>query len=361
MNSTLIIYIYWIYFSVILLFYKGIKDYSFSFFLLILSSFVLLSTYQGLHSDWVSYREFYSKATKLGMTYFEKGFDYLLYVANKIGSFEIVPIFTLLTFILLFIEIYKYTEISKNQFFILLVSFYFSFLPLYFGALRQACSSNFIYICLFLYRRKKYVRSGISALLSFLFHHSAILIFAIIFTYFIYCLLLRKKSKKKFIFYTLLVVVGMYLVFKVTVESLFVALDMVYRLGNADNFTSNPIKDLFILAERFVFIYFCFYLMQRKRNFNDFIINLSLGGNFFYCIFYSLARNLSGRTLAFFRYLDIYIMYEALITLVPKILYLTNKKSVSSNNRNISNISLLLCIFYSLIKYYVTVASSGVF
>ncbi len=54
-------------------------------------------------------------------------------------------------------------------------------------------------------------------------------------------------------------------------------------------------------------------------------------------------------------------MYEALRIIIPKFLVLTKRKIVIKKDSSLNNVSLLFCIFYSLIKYYVTVASSGVF
>ena len=361
MNSTIIIYLYWIFFSLIFLFYKNIKNYTFTLILLIISFFILLLSYKGLHSDWVSYRSYYNKAVAIGRTYFEKGFDFLLYIANKIGTFEVIPIFAILSFFLLFLVIWNERIFGKNNYYILVFSFYCSFLPLYFGAIRQAIASNFLFIFFVLFYKKKYLRCLFFLILAYLFHKSSILICAIFIAFNIYSFMTRRFNYKKYIFFTLLVVVTMYVVFKATISNLFVALDMAYRLGDADNFTSNPIKDLFILAERLIFIIFSFILIKYETKSLNFNIRLFLGGNFFYCIFYSLARNLAGRTLAFYRYLDIYIMYEALRIIIPRFLVLTKRKIVIKKDSSLNNVSLLFCIFYSLIKYYVTVASSGVF
>lgn len=361
MNSTLVIFFYLIFLDFLVVTYKRIKNYSFSILFLFLGFFIVFATYKGLNSDWRVYRGYFENASYLGSSDFEKGFDFLLFLSNKLGSFELIPLFALYSFFLLFIILYKEKIFGKTDYFIILFSFYCSFLPLYFGALRQAIASNFLFIFFTLFYKQKYKKSCIFLILCILFHKSSLLILAIYIIFRFYCYITRKMKSELYIVSTILIVVVIYLLLRVTIEKLFIALNMEYRLGNNENYTSNSIKDLFILAERIVFIFLSFILLKSKKSLIQYFAKIYLGGNFFYCIFYSLARNLAGRTLAFYRYLDVYFLYESIRILLPKIVIKCSRNISYCDKDSINKIALLLCILYSLIKYYITVIRSGVF
>lgn len=252
MNSTLIIYTYLFFLLVALLFSKYVIHRKFTMLLSVVGFSVLYFTYNGSHlaCDWNVYRFFWSVADEPGNSYFEKGFDFLLVLANKIGSFELVIAFTIFTFWLLIFDIKKYQLFNDLDFFIIVMSLFMGFLPLYFGALRQTISSSLIFISLIFILYGKYKTGLIYAIISILFHKSAILQYMIaLVAYFMFKIITKKDLKQLFTLLTFGVIVA-YLLVAYFIDDIFIQMSMAHRLGNVDNFTSNETKDIFILVER---------------------------------------------------------------------------------------------------------------
>lgn len=364
MNYTSIIYILLLFSLLICSFIDNLKDNIAVLFFLLISETVLFFTYSGLESDWVTYRYWEEQASALGNSFFEKGFDFLLFIANRTLGFNVVVIVCLFSFAFMIITLRLHTSVRVNSFFIIMISFYLGFLPLYFGALRQAIASNLIYMGLFFLYEKKIKRSLIFFILSFLIHKSSVLILVIYFCFWIYTYVLRNISFSKYSISMTILSIIVYFFLKKVIEFVFSAYGISYMLGNADNFTSNHLKDIFILGERFVFILFDFKLLKLTRNdiskkiFHNFAL-LNISGSFFFCITYSLARNIAGRTLAFFRYTDIIILYYSLEQFLNYLVFCGRKKL--SFEKKMNDISIIICVVYSLIKYYITVRTSGVF
>ncbi|MBQ3688595.1 MAG: EpsG family protein [Bacteroidales bacterium] len=326
---------------------------------------VLYFTYNGSHleCDWNVYRFFWSIADELGNSYFEKGFDFLLVLANKIGSFEIVIAFTIFTFGLLIFDIKKYLLVNDLDFFIIVMSLFMGFLPLYFGALRQTISSSLIFISLIFILQDKYKIGLIYAIISILFHKSAILQYMIVLVaYFMFKMITKKDLKQLFIILTFGIIAA-YLLVAYFIDDIFIQMNMAHRLGNTDNVTSNETKDVFILAERLFFVLMCLVVLSKVRNKKSLKAKLALldiSGCIFYILTYSYARNVAGRTLAFYRYLDFYLLYEGMCVCLP---YLMNSMTGIRYTSPVSvrieknSLALTISIFYACIKYYVTVWS----
>ena len=68
------------------------------FFICFFVFLLLLLLYKGEKSDWRAYRYSVDNYMGLGSSYFEKGFDFLLFIASKTFGFEIIPVITLCVF-----------------------------------------------------------------------------------------------------------------------------------------------------------------------------------------------------------------------------------------------------------------------
>ncbi|MCQ2585363.1 MAG: EpsG family protein [Treponema sp.] len=338
------------------------KPYSknFSIFIFLTAIVFVFLTYKGLHSDWVVYRAYMTQAIVPGRTHFEKGFDLLLFLANKFSCFEIIPLVALF----LFYTLLNYIKddalgISENFIFLVFSSFFFAFIPLYLGALRQAIASCFLFFLFFSIKKEvEFWKSLCFLILSILFHKSSVLILLMTFVFYFFT---RYKNNeiKPIISVVILVCIALFVFTKYILNNLLISMGLWYRVGNSFDFTSSPIKDLFILGERFVFLFsaFIFYNRTENEKIHNMFCRLEIVGSCFFIVLYSLMRNVAGRTLAFYRFVDLYILYFFLDFFLKKIF----GKKINDETILFNGFSMFLCLIYSLLKYFITVANSGVF
>jgi len=81
---------------------------------------------------------------------------------------------------------------------------------------------------------------------------------------------------------------------------------------------------------------------------------LSLSGSIFYLIMFPFSLVAAGRTVAFYRLADVFVVYYFFK-------YLFNYRHINLENRSINLLSLLIVLIYSVIKYYFTIVAVGFF
>jgi magnesium-transporting ATPase (P-type) len=151
-------YLFYFFFLLILTGYKKIKSRNQILFLLLLIAIVVFISYNGEYSDWRAYKAYTDNCRCIECTYFEPLFDLLTYVASQTIGFKLIP---LVSFIMLFIVFIKINKFANNnlQYFILTLSIFLIFLPLYYGALRQSISFSFVLLSLLYFYDAKYFKS----------------------------------------------------------------------------------------------------------------------------------------------------------------------------------------------------------
>lgn len=344
-------YILYFIFLVTVLQYKRFRSKKQILFLLFLSSLLVFIFYHGEYSDWRTYKSYVESCTCTGCTYFEPFYDFITFLASQTIGFELIPFFSLFLIFINFYLLKKYVT-NNTEYFVLTLSIFLVFLPLYYGALRQSISFSFLIFSFLCFYDKKYIKSFLLTVIAIGFHLSAIVISLTFLIYF----LIWKISKNNYKFFVLLLIssyfIGIYLM------QLFVnemALIDSFNSGT-QNATINGLKSLLLPAERLVVLLMGLYVLYFFKNNRLFIYIslLSIAGALFYLVVYKFSLNTAGRVVAFYRLADLFIIYYFF-----KILFNKNKKIIDTNN--INSISIVFTIFYSIIKYYFTIVSVGFF
>lgn len=375
MNSTLIIFLYWLFFCLLVLLSRNVnKYYNLLPQIIVISFVVLFFTYDGLYSDWIAYRQHYSRAFEIGNTYFEKGFDFLLYISNSLGSFYFVVLFTIFSFFLLLHAISKYNMFSKNLYFIIIISLFNVFLPSYFGGIRQCIAVNFTFLSIIYFVQIKNYKIGlIYLMLSILTHNSSVVQYVIFLSTIILYKIYQKYTMKRFVLTLLLISIIIYFIMQLFFTDFLIYMDHGRRVGNNANLTSNETKDILIVMERLFFLALNFLTLgknKKEETIDSITIKISMlciAGSLFYIATYSLARNLAGRMLIMYRHLDVYVLYVGMNILLAKLfpnLLINRIQAIPhqiGSRTKISQLSLLICIGYCVLKYYMTIYSTHLF
>lgn len=297
-----------------------------------------LSAYAGSQSDWETYRQFVLACDQPGCTYFEPGFDRLVYIASETIGFSLIEIVLWLCIVISFSCLKRiFPDINPV---VLLISLYSAYFALYLGAIRQSISSVFFLIGLTFYMRSyKSVGSAI-ALSGGIFH-----IGGIISASFLWAISLAGRLRTygmiKRVLGVMIVTAAAYAVFDYLSDSL-------PRLGETNIGTSYVVagalgvKDLLIALERFVFLIMASNIMT-KRGDQESVLLFAFEASAF-IIFYSLAvidRNIAGRTIAFLRVADVIVLWLGLrFGVLPK---------------------AIIILSYVTAKQYYTIVSVGFF
>lgn len=331
--------------------YRKFKSKNQFLFLLFLASLIVFMSYKGEHSDWRTYREFVEICNGIGCTYFEPLYDLLTFIASKTVGFSLIPIFSLLLLFSVFLKLKEHVN-NKSQYFVVVLSIFLAYLPLYYGALRQSIAFSFLLLGLLYFMRKKYFEGLLLAVISTGFHLSSIVILFVFIVYFF----LWKISSSCFKFFLLLVAIsyfgGLFLMSLLVSELAKMARFNVGTLGAVVDNT----KSLVVPIERLIVLGMGLHVLYYFRNSKlfSFLSILSISGAIFYLIVYSYSLNTAGRVVAFFRLADVFTIYYFF-----KIALSRDRSNI--NTEKINKIALLGILTYSLIKYYFTIVSVGFF
>jgi hypothetical protein len=344
-------YLFYFFFLLILTCYKKIKSRNQILFLLLLIAIVVFISYNGEYSDWRAYKAYTDNCRCIECTYFEPLFDLLTYVASQTIGFKLIP---LVSFIMLFIVFIKINKFANNnlQYFILTLSIFLIFLPLYYGALRQSISFSFVLLSLLYFYDAKYFKSIFLVILAMGFHLSAIIIYLVFLIYLLIWKITYQNLKYFIIFLIISFLAGIVLM------NIFYSDMAIIDSFNAGtrNAKVDRLKIMLLPIERTVILVMSIYIMNFFKHDKTFVYMalISISGALFYLVVYKYSLNTAGRITAFFRLADLFILYYFF-----KILFSRNKLNINTNHLN--NISIVLIVLYSIIKYYFTIVSVGFF
>jgi len=344
-------YVFYILFLIIVSGFKKFKSKAQIFFLLFINSFIVFISYQGEYSDWRTYKSYAETCTHIGCTYFEPFYDILTFIASQTTGFYLIPFVSLVLIFINFSILKKYTN-NNTEYFILTLSIFLVFLPLYYGALRQSISFSFLLISFFYFFEKRYIKSFLIAIIALGFHLSALVISSVFLIYFF----VWKISKKNYKFFIFLLFLS-YLsgVFLMQIFANEMAMIDSFNPGNRNAIVDTtksvllPIERIFILI---MSLYLLYYFKDKKLFL--YMCLSSITGALFYLVVYKFSLNTAGRVVAFYRLSDLFIIYYFF-----KIIFAKNKYAI--NTSNINGIAVLSIASYSLIKFYFTIVSVGFF
>ena len=344
-------YILYFLFLIIVSGSKKFQSESQIFLLLLATSLLVFLSYHGEYSDWRTYKSYAETCTSIGCTYFEPFYDFITFVASQTVGFYLIPFISLVLIFMNFNLIKKYTK-NNTEYFILTLSIFLVFLPLYYGALRQSRSFSFLLISFFYFFDKKYVKSLLFVIVAIGFHLSAIVI-SLVFIIYFYIWKISKENYKNFIFLLLVSYLsGIYLMQIFANE---MAMIDSFNPGTL-NATVDTTKSLLLPVERIIILIMGLYILYYFKEDKLFLyVSLfSITGALFYLIVYQYSLNTAGRVVAFYRFADVFIIYYFFKTLFSR-----NKYPINTNN--INGIAIFSILLYSLIKYYFTIVSVGFF
>ncbi len=344
-------YFFFIWFLSISLFYKKFQSKSQTLLLMLMISIIVLIIYKGVESDWKSYKEIVLNCNQLKCTHYEPLYDLLTYISSQTIGFYLIPFFSLFLILVVFVFIRKIT-INKTQYFIITLSIFFVYLPLYYGALRQSISFSFILISFYYFFKRKYYKAMLYTLISIGFHLSALIIIPLYLLYLVIWIIF----KRNFLLFIILIIVSFFAGFiLMTIFFDWFASIPKFNPGTLEA-TVDPVKLIILPVERIVLLLMSLYVLHSFRNNKlfEYISLLSITGALFYLVVYKFSLNTAGRTIAFFRLADVFVIYYFFKVLLSK-----NKRNI--NTFRINRIAILAIIFYSVIKYYFTIVRVGFF
>lgn len=345
-------YVFYILFLVVVSgFKKKFQSKNLIFFLLLINAFLVFISYQGEYSDWRAYKIYTDACNQIGCTYFEPFYDFITFIASQTIGFHLIPFFSLI-FIFWNFNLLKQLTKNNTEYFVLTLSIFLVFLPLYYGALRQSISFSFLLFSLFYLYEKRYIKSLFVAIMAIGFHLSAIVI-SMVFLIYYFAWKASKKNHTLFIF----------LLFAIYLTGIFLMQLLVNELASIDSFnpgTSNAtvdsLKSLLLPIERVFILIMGLYLLYYFKESKLFLYMglASIAGALFYLVVYQYSLNTAGRVVAFYRLADLFVIYYFFKTVLAK-----NKNKI--NTSIINGIALLSIAIYSFIKYYFTIVSVGFF
>jgi hypothetical protein len=312
-------------FQWILSFYRIIKRKNFVFFYFF-SFLVFFFTFNSAGTDWDTYKDYISDPLK--PLYFEPGFNILIFLFRKFESFYFL-VFSICVFFIFALQSFS-KKFDEIPFWLVSLTIFSCFLPLFSGALRQALA---LAIVLFGFSRSRPIFFFV---LACLFHYSAAIFVPI------YFLSVSNFSIKfKFIGSIIFFFISSFLLFKIP---------SIYQIAKAgDSYiiegTTGGIKDIFIFFERLFFLIFGYFVLKSTNNTRlQTLLFPSIIGSILFIFFYTEFRNFSGRTLAILRVFDLILLFLSVEFFFKKIM---QRKEIA--------IFAVFC--YSLIKFIVTSSS----
>lgn len=286
--------------------------------------FFLLFNSEG--TDWDTYKHYvYNPSANL---YFEPGFSLLIIISRALSSFNFILL--IISFLFLFgISSFK----NKYNFipnWLIILSIFPIFLPLFSGALRQALA-----LCLIIvgFSRKSFFPF---ILVASFFHYSALLFLPVY---------LLKKFKIKERTKLIVLIFGLMAFLVISYRS-----PLIYLYLKSGDFyiqegTVGGFKDVLIVIERILLLLAGILTLKKikKASLRTFAY-VTILGSLIFLIFYSEFRNFAGRALAILRVFDLIILYIFFSFWFGKI---KQKKKLI----------YILIFSYSLLKFMITSSS----
>lgn len=254
--------------------------------------------YKTTRSDWWVYRRYFESCDYLNCSYFEVSFDILLFVANKIDIFEIVPIFSLF---LLFLVLLIATRYHKHNSSIIILSIIPIFLMLYFGGLRQSIALSIISLLVII------PQPGLplSILLYFLagsFHYSS---FAVGLLF----ILARRISSTKLSIITVIVFSTLLLSLSYPLVNYLGIDERLRSLDWSTNYARGLLKETLLYAERILILLFSVKIFKQEKYIDPAFVLIAIFGSITFLIFNPIFPGATGRVLASLRIFDIYVIF----------------------------------------------------
>jgi len=348
---------YFLYFSLILLLAiygqkRKIQSKDQTIFFITSSLIMVLFTYKGEYSDWRTYRRFVSICDAPGCTYFESFYDFITYISAQTFGFYLIPSLLVFLFTLLLISHKK--VIKENSIFLVVsLSITFAFLALYYGALRQAFSFIFLLFALIYFTRKKYLASASLSIVATGFHLSSAVIIFVSSAYYLTWRITRHRAYMLMAALFTSYVVGILVLREV---SSYLAVIDSFNPGMQNATDPGILRQSLLVLERLALLSMSFSIigLPSLGEYLKLFTLLSLSGSIFYLMMFPFSLITAGRTVAFYRLADIFVVYYFFR-------YLFNYRRINLENRSINLLSLLIVLIYSVIKYYFTIVAVGFF
>jgi hypothetical protein len=320
----------------------------------------LIALYQGVNSDWQTYRSFVENCDELRCTYFEPGYDFLTFLSSITFGFSLFKILLIACFIGSVAVAVRGTS-NPTVVILAVASISIATLPLMLGAIRQALTLPLLLSAAFLLEERRYRLALLATAIAGSIHYSALV--AGLWYGLMWHVLARKPRPPRvgtamLLVGTLVSVTYMFLL-ALSNSGLGDAVSLVARIGETGagtDFitTGGPGRDLAILVERIPFAVVALVLFVRQtqllsRTERVFLLMYVAGSAFFLGTFI-FDRNIAGRTMATFRLADVLVIVTVVCSLAPE-----RMKKISLP------LALIVALLFVVSKSYMTMATVGFF
>lgn len=320
---------------------------------------VLISAYQGVNSDWRTYRSFVENCEALRCTYFEPGYDFLTFISASTLGFVLLKILLIACFASS-VVITNHMTSSRLIAILAAASIAVATLPLTLGAIRQALTLPLLLSAAYLLQKRRYGWALLATFAAGSLHYSALVagLWYSTLWYFFY-----RKPTLPGVFTVLTRVCGLicatYLILDLLSQSsIGETVSLVARIGETGAGTDFILtggfeRDLVILMERipFAFIALVVFIRHASLSITErvFLLMYVAGSTFFVATF-AFDRNIAGRTMATFRIADVLVLVTVIRWMVP-----------SPLRRLSLPLALVAALLFVVSKSYMTMATVGFF
>ena len=321
---------------------------------------ILVTHYQGINTDWMTYREFVERCDALRCTYFEPGYDLLTFVSAETLGFALFKLLLVLCFISSTIVTVRGTT-SPYLVIVAVASITVATLPLMLGAIRQALTLPLLLWAAFLLQHHRYRIAMLAVVVAGSLHYSALVAS---FWYGVFWYVLARKPKPPRL--RVAVLLTSFLVF-ITYSFLYLlsnsglgdTISLVARIGETgagtDYITTGGLgRDIAILAERLLFSMVALVLLTRQMSSlsttERVFLLMHVAGTAFFIAMFAFDRNIAGRTMATFRLADVLVIVATIHSLFN-----------GSLRKLLLPFALFVALLFVVSKSYVTIVTVGFF
>ena len=320
----------------------------------------LIAVYQGINSDWQTYREFVELCDELRCTYFEPGYDLLTFVSAGTIGFALLKLLLVLCFVGSVAVAVRGTS-SPYVVILAVASIAVATLPLMLGAIRQALTLPLLLWAAFLLQHHRYRPALLAVIVAGSLHYSA-LVASLWYGILWYVLARNHKSpplSTAVLFTGTIVFITYTFLYLLSISGLGDTISLVARIGETgagtDFVTTGGLgRDLAILAERLPFAIMALVLLIRNMpslsTTERVFLLMHVAGTAFFVATFAFDRNIAGRTMATFRLADVLVIVATISSLINRPL---RKLSMP--------IALLVALLFVVSKSYMTMATVGFF
>lgn len=320
----------------------------------------LVTIYQGINSDWQTYRDFVERCDGLRCTYFEPGYDLLTFVSAETIGFVLFKLLLILCFVGS-VAVAARGASSPYVVILAVASIAVATLPLMLGAIRQALTLPLLLWAAFLLQHYRYRTALLAVVVAGSLHYSALVAS---FWYGILWYVLARKHKPPplrtaVLFTGALIFITYNFLFLLLNSGLGDTISLVARIGETgagtDFVTTGGLgRDLAILAERLPFAVMALVLLIRNipslSTTERVFLLMHVAGTAFFVATFAFDRNIAGRTMATFRLADVLVIVATISCAL---------------NRRMRRLSIPFALFVALLfvvlKSYMTMATVGFF